>query len=178
MSRVGKAPISVPDKVKLEMTGTTVKVTGPKGTLEKEVHPSMKIIVDGNVVRVERPTDSKFHRSLHGLTRQIIFNMVKGTTEGFERALEINGVGYRAELIGTVLKLSVGYSHAVMVKPLTGLSLIVDDPTHIRVAGMDKELVGMMAAKIRSFRPPEPYKGKGIRYAGEQVRKKAGKTAV
>jgi len=155
-----------------------MKVTGPKGSLEKTFHPSMKIKIDKSVVTVERPGDSKFHRSLHGLTRQLIFNMVQGVTVGFQRELEIQGVGYRAELVGKALKIAVGFSHPIIVKPVPGISVVLDDPTHFKVVGMDKELVGMMASKIRGFRPPEPYKGKGIRYKGEAVRKKAGKTAA
>jgi large subunit ribosomal protein L6 len=178
MSRIGRAPISVPDKVKVELSGSDVKVTGPKGFLEKTFHPSMKIKLEKGVVTVERPGDSKFHRALHGLTRQLIFNMVKGVTVGFQRELEIQGVGYRAELVGKALKIAVGFSHPIIVKPVPGVSVVLDDPTHFKVMGIDKELVGMMASKIRGFRPPEPYKGKGIRYKGEVVRKKAGKTAA
>ncbi len=178
MSRVGKAPIELPDKVKVEINGSNVKVTGPKGTLERDIHPSMTAKQDNGSVLVERPSDSKFHRSLHGLTRQLIFNMVKGTSDGFEKVLEINGVGYRAELRGRFLRLAVGFSHAIMIKPIEGIQFVLDDPNHVRVQGIDKELVGQVAAKIRGFRPPEPYKGKGIRYAGEYVRKKAGKAAV
>ncbi len=178
MSRIGKAPVSVPDKVKIEIKGSDVKVTGPKGTLERTLHPSMKLTLDKNVLTVERPGDSKFHRALHGLTRQLIFNMVKGVTDGFQRELEIQGVGYRAEQVGKSLKILVGYSHPILVRPVPGITLALDDPTHIRVSGIDKELVGLTAAKIRGFRPPEPYKGKGIRYKNEVVRKKAGKTAA
>lgn len=178
MSRIGRAPITVPDKVKVELTGNDVKVVGPKGTLEKSFHPSMKIKLDKGIVTVERPGDSKFHRALHGLTRQLIFNMVKGVTEGFQRELEIQGVGYRAEIVGKALKIAVGFSHPIIVKTVPGVSVVLDDPTHFKVVGIDKELVGMMASKIRGFRPPEPYKGKGIRYKGEAVRKKAGKTAA
>ncbi len=178
MSRVGKAPIELPAKVKVEINGSHVKVTGPKGSLERDIHPSMTAKQEESQILVERPSDSKFHRSLHGLTRQLIFNMVKGTSEGFEKVLEINGVGYRAELRGRHLRLAVGFSHPIMVKPVEGVEFVLDDPNHVRVQGIDKELVGQVAAKIRGFRPPEPYKGKGIRYAGEFVRKKAGKAAV
>jgi large subunit ribosomal protein L6 len=168
----------LPDKVKVEIDGSKVKVTGPKGSLERELHPSMTAKQEDSTVLVERPSDSKLHRSLHGLTRQLIYNMVKGTSDGFERVLEINGVGYRAELRGKTLRLAVGFSHAIMVKPVEGIQFVLDDPTHVRVQGIDKELVGQVAAKIRGFRPPEPYKGKGIRYVGEYVRKKAGKTTA
>ncbi len=178
MSRIGRAPITVPDKVKIEMSGCDMKVTGPKGSLEKTFHPSMTIKLDKGIITVERPGDSKFHRALHGLTRQLIHNMVQGVTVGFQKELEIQGVGYRAELVGKALKIAVGFSHPIIVKPVPGVSVVLDDPTHFKVVGMDKELVGMMASKIRGFRPPEPYKGKGIRYKGEAVRKKAGKTAA
>ncbi len=178
MSRIGKAPINLPDKVKVEFSGLDVKVVGPKGTLEKTMHPSMKIKMDKNVITVERPGDSKYHKALHGLTRQLIANMIEGVTKGYQRELEIQGVGYRAEQVGKSLKILVGYSHPILVRPVPGITLALDDPTHIRVSGIDKELVGMTAAKIRGFRPPEPYKGKGIRYKNEVVRKKAGKTAA
>ncbi len=179
MSRIGKAPITIPDKVKLEIKGQEVTVTGPKGTLSRSMHPSMTLTLDKKTLAVTRPSDTGFHRSLHGLTRQLIFNMVKGVTDGFEKSLEIQGVGYRAEIVGGKhLKLQVGYSHAIMIKATPGIQIILEDPTHFKITGIDKELVGMMAAKIRSFRPPEPYKGKGIRYKDEIVRKKAGKTAA
>lgn len=179
MSRIGKAPITIPDKVKLEIKGQEVTATGPKGTLSRSMHPSMTLTLDKKTLTVTRPSDSGFHRSLHGLTRQLIFNMVKGVTDGFEKSLEIQGVGYRAEMIaGKHLKLQVGYSHAILIRATPGIQIILEDPTHFKVTGIDKELVGMMAAKIRSFRPPEPYKGKGIRYKDEIVRKKAGKTAA
>lgn len=179
MSRIGRAPVTIPDKVKVELKGSDVKVTGPKGTLSRSMHPSMTMTLADKTFTVTRPSENGFHRSLHGLTRQLVFNMVKGVSEGFEKSLEIQGVGYRAELIaGKHLKLQVGYSHSIMVRATPGIQIVLDDPTHIKVMGIDKELVGMMAAKIRSFRPPEPYKGKGIRYKGEVVRKKAGKTAA
>jgi large subunit ribosomal protein L6 len=172
-------PITVPDKVKVEIKGSDVTVTGPKGTLNRTVHPSMSLNLDNKTVTVTRPSDNKFHKALHGLTRQLVFNMVKGVSDGFEKALEISGVGYRAELIGGKhLKLQVGFSHSILVRATPGIQIVLDDPTHLKVMGIDKEIVGMMAAKIRSFRPPEPYKGKGIRYKGEVVRKKAGKTAA
>lgn len=179
MSRIGKAPIEIPDKVKVDISGRDVTVVGPKGTLTRVFHPSMTLKLETKTLTVTRPSDSRLHKSLHGLTRMLLFNMVKGTSVGFEKALEIQGVGYRAELLGGKhLKLAVGYSHPIIVKCTPGISIVLDDPTHLRVVGIDKELVGMVAAKIRSFRPPEPYKGKGIRYKNETVRKKAGKTAA
>jgi len=179
MSRIGKAPVTIPDKVKVEIKGSDVTVTGPKGTLSRSMHPSMTMTLADKTFSVTRPSDNGFHKSLHGLTRQLVFNMVKGVSEGFDKSLEIQGVGYRAELIaGKHLKLQVGFSHSILVRETPGIQIVLADPTHIKVMGIDKELVGMMAAKIRSFRPPEPYKGKGIRYKGEIVRKKAGKTAA
>jgi large subunit ribosomal protein L6 len=179
MSRIGRAPVMIPDKVNVEIKGSDVKVTGPKGTMSRSMHPSMTMTLADKTFSVTRPSDSGFHKSLHGLTRQLVFNMVKGVSEGFEKSLEILGVGYRAELIGGKhLKLQVGFSHSILVRATPGIQIVLADPTHINVMGIDKELVGMMAAKIRSFRPPEPYKGKGIRYKGEIVRKKAGKTAA
>jgi large subunit ribosomal protein L6 len=179
MSRIGKAPVTIPDKVKVEIKGQDVTVTGPKGTMNRVMHPSMSLKLEGKTFTVARPSDSGFHKSLHGLTRQLVFNMVKGVSEGFQKALEIQGVGYRGEMIaGKHLRLQLGYSHPILVRATPGLQIVLDDPTHLKVIGIDKELVGMMAAKIRSFRPPEPYKGKGIRYVGEVVRKKAGKTAA
>jgi large subunit ribosomal protein L6 len=179
MSRIGRAPVTIPDKVKVELKGSDVMVTGPKGTLSRSMHPSMTMTLVDKTFTVTRPSDNGFHKSLHGLTRQLVFNMVKGVSEGFEKSLEIQGVGYRAELIaGKHLKLQVGFSHSIMVRATPGIQIVLDDPTHLKIMGIDKELVGMMAAKIRSFRPPEPYKGKGIRYKGEIVRKKAGKTAA
>jgi large subunit ribosomal protein L6 len=179
MSRIGKAPVTIPDKVKVEIKGSDVTVTGPKGTLSRSMHPSMTMTLADKTFSVTRPSDNGFHKSLHGLTRQLVFNMVKGVSEGFDKSLEIQGVGYRAELIaGKHLKLQVGFSHSILVRETPGIQIVLADPTHIKVMGIDKELVGMMAAKIRSFRPPEPYKGKGIRYKGEVVRKKAGKTAA
>lgn len=178
MSRIGKKPIEIPEKVKVELSGTDVTVTGPKGVLNRTLHPQMKVVIDKDVITVERSSDSKFHRSLHGLTRQLVANMVDGVNTGFSKVLEIVGVGYRAEMMGKNLRLSVGYSHPIIVKAPEGVSFEVPEPVKIKVLGIDKELVGMVAAKIRYFRPPEPYKGKGIRYQGEYVRRKAGKTAA
>ncbi len=178
MSRIGKKPIDIPEKVKVEVSGADVTVTGPKGVLNRTLHPQMKVIIEKDVISVERPSDSKFHKSLHGLTRQLVANMVEGVNTGFSKVLEIVGVGYRAEMVGKSLRLSVGYSHPIIVKAPEGISFELPEPIKIKVLGTDKELVGMVAAKIRSFRPPEPYKGKGIRYQGEYVRRKAGKTAA
>jgi large subunit ribosomal protein L6 len=178
MSRIGKKPVEIPDKVKVELAGTDITVTGPKGVLSRTLHPEMKVTLDKNVLTVERPSDSKFHRSLHGLTRQLVANMVEGVSEGFTRKLQIVGVGYRAEKVGKHLKLLVGYSHPIIVKAPEGVTFELPEPVKITVSGINKELVGMVAAKIRSFRRPEPYKGKGIRYEGEYVRRKAGKTAA
>jgi large subunit ribosomal protein L6 len=177
MSRIGKKPVPIPSNVDINIDGTTVKVKGPKGELTRTFEPNMKIrIEDGNVL-VERPTDDKNDRALHGLTRALIANMVQGVTEGFKKTLEIVGVGYRAEKKGKSLMVSVGYSHPVNYPEPEGITLSAPAPTTIVIEGIDKQKVGQVAAELREFRPPEPYKGKGIRYAGEQVRRKAGKTA-
>jgi large subunit ribosomal protein L6 len=178
MSRIGKKPIEIPEKVKVELSGSEITVTGPRGVLSRSLHPQIKVTIDKNVITVERPSDSKFHRSLHGLTRQLVANMVEGVHSGFSKMLQVVGVGYRAEMMGKNLRLSVGYSHPIIMKAPEGISFELPEPLKIKVLGIDKELVGMVAAKIRSFRPPEPYKGKGIRYEGEYVRRKAGKTAA
>jgi large subunit ribosomal protein L6 len=178
MSRVGKNPVPVPKGVKVEISQHQLLVTGPLGKLSKEFHSAMEVHLDGDKIWVKRGSDSKLDKSLHGMTRANIANMVKGVTEGFKKALSIIGVGYKAELAGDKLTLSLGYSHPILFRPPEEIKLIVDKPTRIVVSGADKELVGMVAAKIRSFRPPEPYKGKGIRYENEKVRKKAGKAAA
>lgn len=178
MSRVGKLPVPVPDGVEVRVDGSRVSVKGPKGSLEQSFDPDMGIeLVDGEV-RVTRPTDQVRHRALHGLTRSLIANMVEGVTEGFRRSLEIQGVGYRAETRGRNLVLNVGFSHPVEFDVPEGIEIEVENPTLLHVKGADKQLVGEVAAEIRHVRPPEPYKGKGIRYVGEQVRRKAGKAAV
>lgn len=178
MSRIGKQPVPIPDGVGVEVDGSRVRVEGPKGELTQGFDPEMAIEVrDGEVV-VSRPTDHARHRALHGLTRSLISNMVEGVTEGYERVLEIHGVGYRAERRGDALVLNVGFSHPVTVDPPPGVELALDSPTLIRVRGVDKQLVGQTAADIRQVRPPEPYKGKGIRYQGEHVRRKAGKATA
>ncbi len=178
MSRVGKNPIQVPAGVTVDLKNNNIKVKGPKGELERMLHPDMIVEVSADVVLVKRPTESKQHKSLHGLTRTLVFNMVEGVSTGFTRNLEIEGVEYRAELKGKSLVMALGYSHPVRYEPAEGVELEVPDPKKISVKGIDKQKVGQAAAEIRGFRPPEPYKGKGIRYAGEQVRRKAGKTAV
>ena len=177
MSRIGKAPIPIPDGVSVTIEPARVAVAGPLGTLQQQVPSRMKIEQrDGEVV-VTRPTERGEDRALHGLTRTLVANMVQGVTQGFEKKLEIQGVGYRAALKGSDLELSVGYSHTVTIKPRTGIAFEVPTPTEILVKGTDKQMVGQTAAEIRKVRPPEPYKGKGIRYEGEYVRRKVGKRA-
>jgi large subunit ribosomal protein L6 len=177
MSRIGRAPIPIPDGVTVEISGQRVAVTGPKGRLEHRVVEPIRVEqVDGEL-RVSRPTDRGPHRSLHGLTRTLVANMVQGVTQGFEKRLEIQGVGYRAQLKGETLEIAVGYSHPVSVEPPEGITFAVPTPTEIVVSGIDKHAVGETAARIRRLRPPEPYKGKGIRYKDEVVRRKVGKRA-
>jgi large subunit ribosomal protein L6 len=178
MSRVGKLPIPVPDSVQITLDGSRVRVKGPKGELERSFEPSMKIEMADGEIRVSRPSDNARHRSLHGLTRTLVANMVEGVTQGFERSLEIHGVGYRAQQRGKDVELTVGYSHPVQIEAPAGIDLVVESPTLLHVRGTDKEVVGEIAARIRRVRPPEPYKGKGIRYRGEQVRRKAGKATA
>ncbi|HET8968893.1 MAG TPA: 50S ribosomal protein L6 [Gaiellaceae bacterium] len=178
MSRIGRKPIEIPSGVTVEVSpGGTVKVTGPLGTLEQRVPARMDVSQDDGVVNVTRPTDRGEDRALHGLTRTLVANMVEGVTKGFEKHLEIQGVGYRAQLKGSDLELAVGYSHPVTVNPREGISFEVPQPTQVIVKGTDKQMVGQTAAEIRKVRPPEPYKGKGIRYQGEHVRRKVGKRA-
>ncbi|MCX4304027.1 MAG: 50S ribosomal protein L6 [Clostridia bacterium] len=175
MSRIGNKPITVPEGVEVKLDGQNLTVKGPKGTLSKEFHKNMKITVDGNVLKVERPDDEPANRSLHGLTRTLISNMIEGTVKGFERKLEVNGVGYRAQKQGTKLVLTLGYSHPVEMEAPEGITFDVPNPNEIIVKGMDKELVGQTAAVIRTKRPPEVYRGKGIKYAEEVIRRKEGK---
>ncbi len=175
MSRIGRMPIAVPSGVVVNIEGGDVTVTGPKGELRRQFNPEISITLDDSTLNVSRPSDSRQHRSLHGLTRSLLANMVKGVSQGFEKELEIVGVGYRAEKSGDKLVLRVGYSHLVEISPLPGVSLAVEGANKIKVVGIDKETVGQMAAEIRAVRPPDAYKGKGIRYAGEVVRLKAGK---
>jgi large subunit ribosomal protein L6 len=177
MSRIGKRPIEVPSGVSVQLEPGRVAVTGPLGSLQQQVPQRMQIAQEEGTVTVSRPTERGEDRALHGLTRTLIANMVEGVTKGFEKKLEIQGVGYRAALKGTDLELQVGYSHAVTIKPRTGISFEVPVPTQIVVKGTDKQVVGQTAAEIRKVRPPEPYKGKGIRYEGEYVRRKVGKRA-
>ena len=177
MSRIGRAPISVPAGVDVSVDGSRVAVKGPKGQLEQVFRPEMAIILEDSVLRVERPSDERLHRSLHGLTRSLLANMVVGVTEGYEKRLEIVGVGYRAAMKGNDIELALGFSHPVVVTAPEGIEFEVPQPTRITIRGIDKQLVGEVAAGIRKLRKPEPYKGKGIRYEGEYVRKKAGKAA-
>lgn len=177
MSRIGKKPIEIPSGVTVTFNGNTATVKGPKGELTRTFHPDMQINVEENVINVSRPTENKEHRALHGTTRSLLANMVEGVSKGFERGLELIGVGYRAQKAGNKLVLNVGYSHPVEIVPETGVEIDVPSNTKILVKGIDKERVGALAANIRGVRPPEPYKGKGIRYEGEFVRRKEGKTA-
>ena len=177
MSRIGKLPIEVPEGVTVDVKPGEVSVKGPRGELKQVISPAMKVEVTDGTVTVSRPTDRGEHRALHGLTRSLIANMVEGVTNGYERRLEIQGVGYRAALKGRNLELALGYSHPVPMDAPEGIEYEVPQPTEVVVRGIDKQLVGEMAARIRRHRPPEPYKGKGIRYAGEQVTRKVGKRA-
>lgn len=176
MSRIGKQPIEIPNGVTVDLKDQQITVKGPKGELSRKLHEEMIVKVEGNEIIVERPSENKLHRSLHGTTRSIIANLVEGVTKGFEKALELNGVGYRASKSGTKLVLNVGYSHPVEIEPEKGIEIDVPSNTKVIVKGIDKERVGAIAANIRAVRPPEPYKGKGIRYEGEYVRRKEGKT--
>lgn len=178
LSRIGKLPVSIPQGVKIEQQGNTLVVTGPKGTLSQEIHPEMRLKVEDAQIVVERPSEGKQHRSLHGLTRSLVQNLVTGANEGFVRKLAIVGVGYRAEVKGKGVALYLGYSHPIYFSPPEGIKIETPTQTNIVVSGIDKQLVGEVAAKIRSFRPPEPYKGKGVRYEEEHVRRKAGKATA
>jgi large subunit ribosomal protein L6 len=175
MSRIGRLPIAVPASVDVTIDGRNVTVKGPKGTLSRSLHPDMTITREEATVVVTRPTEQKTHKQLHGLTRTLINNMVIGVSDGYRKGLEITGVGYRAALNGRKLQLNLGYSHPIEIDPPEGISFEVESPTRLAVVGIDKELVGQIAATVRATRKPEPYKGKGVRYAGEQVRRKAGK---
>jgi large subunit ribosomal protein L6 len=176
VSRIGKQPIPVPSGVEVAIEGSKVTVTGPKGTLSHEFNEDMIIKVEDGVLSVARPSDERHHRSLHGLSRTLLSNMVTGVFEGFSKNLEIVGVGYRAELVGSDIKMALGFSHPVLIKA-DGVTFEVPAPTKITVRGIDKQRVGQVAAEIRAWRKPEPYKGKGVRYEGEYVRRKLGKTA-
>ncbi len=175
MSRIGNKPITVPEGVEVKLDGQNITVKGPKGTLEREIHKNIKVSLDNNVIKVERPNDQKENRSLHGLTRTLINNMIQGVKEEFTRKLEVNGVGYRAQKQGKKLVLTLGYSHPVEMEEPEGITFEVPNPNEIIVKGIDKEKVGQTAAVIRTKRPPEVYRGKGIKYAEEVIRRKEGK---
>jgi len=175
MSRIGRLPITVPSGVDVTIDGRTVTVKGPKGTLSRALHPDMTVSREDGTLVVTRPTEQKTHKQLHGLTRTLVNNMVVGVTDGYRKGLEITGVGYRAALSGKKLQLNLGYSHQIEIDPPEGITFEVENPTRLAVVGIDKELVGQIAAKVRATRKPEPYKGKGVRYAGEYIRRKAGK---
>lgn len=175
MSRIGRKPIQVPNGVNVNLDNNTITVKGPKGTLSRELHKDMKVTVESNVINVERPSDQKLHRSLHGTTRSVVANMVSGVTDGFSKSLELVGVGYRASKSGEKLVLNVGYSHPVEFVPEKGIEFEVPAQNKIIIKGIDKEAVGSIAAKVRDVRPPEPYKGKGIKYEGERIIRKEGK---
>jgi large subunit ribosomal protein L6 len=175
MSRIGRLPIAVPSGVDVTIDGRHLTVKGPKGTLSRDLHPDITVSREDDQLVVTRPTEQKTHKQLHGLTRTLVNNMVVGVTDGYRKGLEITGVGYRAVKVGEKLQLSLGYSHQIEIDPPTGITFEVENPTRLAVVGIDKELVGQIAAKVRSTRKPEPYKGKGVRYAGEKIRRKAGK---
>jgi large subunit ribosomal protein L6 len=175
MSRIGRLPVAVPAGVSVTIDGPSITVNGPRGTLHRDLHPDMLVAQEDGKLVVTRPDEDKFHRELHGLTRTLVANMVEGVTNGYRKPLEITGVGYRAQKIGNKLQLNLGYSHPIEIEAPTGITFEVENPTHLAVLGIDKELVGQIAAKVRSMRKPEPYKGKGVRYAGEKIRRKAGK---
>jgi large subunit ribosomal protein L6 len=175
MSRIGRLPIPVPSGVDVTIDGRQVTVKGPKGTLSRALHPDMTLSREDGTLVVTRPTEQKTHKQLHGLTRTLVNNMVVGVTDGYRKGLEITGVGYRAALSGKKLQLNLGYSHQIEIDPPDGITFEVENPTRLAVVGIDKELVGQIAAKVRATRKPEPYKGKGVRYAGEYIRRKAGK---
>jgi len=175
MSRIGRLPITVPSSVDVTIDGRQLTVKGPKGTLSRVLHPDMTVTREDATIVVTRPTEQKTHKQLHGLTRTLVNNMVVGVTDGYRKGLEITGVGYRAALNGSKLTLNLGYSHPIEIDPPEGISFELENPTRLAVVGIDKELVGQIAAKVRSTRKPEPYKGKGVKYAGEYIRRKAGK---
>jgi large subunit ribosomal protein L6 len=178
MSRIGRKPVAVPKGVTLQLQGNTVQVKGPRGELRRTLHPDMQVAFEKDQFTVARPSEEKRHKALHGLTRTLVQNMVEGVSKGFSKTLEIQGVGYKAETKPYGVNLIVGYSHPVKYQAPKGIKISVDNNTVVKVEGADKELVGQVAAELRSVRPPEPYKGKGIRYQGEHVRRKAGKTGA
>ncbi len=175
MSRIGKAPVALPKGVEVTIEGQQIAVKGPKGSLSMMAHADMTVVQEEDTLVVTRPSDSKEHRSLHGMTRSLINNMVVGVTEGFQKKLEIQGVGFAAEMKGSILNLKLGFTHAIVFHVPEGISIVCPKPTIVEISGSDKALVGEVAAVIRGFKPPEPYKGKGIRYSGEYVERKAGK---
>lgn len=176
MSRIGRMPVTVPAGVEVNLDGHHITVKGPKGTLERDLHPAMSVEIDAGVIHVKRPNDDKENRSLHGLTRSLIHNMVVGVTEGYSKELEINGVGYRAQKDGNKLVMNLGYSHQIIMEEIDGITIDVPAANKIVVHGIDKQKVGQFAAEVRGKRPPEPYKGKGVKYVNEVVRRKEGKT--
>lgn len=178
MSRIGKKPVPVPSGVTVTLDGSTLAVKGPKGELKRTFHPAISLVVENNQVVLARPNDEQRNRALHGLSRTLVANMVEGVTKGYQKVLEIQGVGYKAESKPYGVNLVVGFSHPVPVHAPTGIKISVENNTVLKIEGADKEKVGQVAAEIRQVRPPEPYKGKGIRYQGEQVRRKAGKTGA
>jgi large subunit ribosomal protein L6 len=175
VSRIGRMPIAVPSGVEVTIEGTHVAVKGPRGELSRDIAPELRVVQQDGVITVERPSDDKRSRELHGLSRTLVANMVTGVTTGFRKGLEITGVGYRAQLVGQKLQLNLGYSHPIEIDPPAGITFEVETPTRLAVSGIDKELVGHVAARVRAQRKPEPYKGKGVRYTGEVIRRKAGK---
>ncbi len=178
MSRIGRKPVLLPKGIKIEKKGGAIKVVGPKGELSAVVPQSVSIEVKDDQIHVARSSDVKQQRALHGTWRALLNNMVKGVSEGFQRKLEIVGVGYKAEVKGKKIQLALGYSHPILFLPPNGIKIEIPQPTSIVISGVDKQLVGQVAAKLRSFRPPEPYKGKGVKYEGEYIRRKAGKAAA
>lgn len=178
MSRIGRKPINIPAGVEVKLNGSEVSVKGPKGTLTQSFNPNMAIALEGSEITVTRPNDNKENRSLHGLTRTLIHNMVVGVTEGFKKELDVNGVGYRVAKEGNKLVMNLGYSHQVTVEEVEGITIEVPGPNKIIIHGCDKQQVGQFAAEVREKRPPEPYKGKGIKYSDEVIRRKAGKTGA
>jgi len=175
MSRIGRKPINIPAGVEVKLDDGVVTVKGPKGTLTQKFHPNMKVEIDGTVISVTRPNDEKLNRSLHGLTRTLIANMIEGVTKGYKKELEVNGVGYRVQKQGKDCVMNLGYSHQVIVSDTDDIKIEVPNPNKIIITGIDKQKVGQFAAEVREKRPPEPYKGKGIKYVGEVIRRKEGK---
>ena len=178
MSRIGRMPIAIPAGVTVEVNGNKVTAKGPKGELTQEMHPDMIIEVEGNEVLVKRPSEDKLHKSLHGLTRTLVHNMIVGVSEGYKKELDVVGVGYRVAMEGKKLVMNIGFSHTVDVEPVDGITIEAPAPNKIVISGLDKQLVGQFAADVRKKRPPEPYKGNGIRYTGEVIRRKEGKTGA